>query len=471
MHTQKNDQIMFAFYRWDAKIKSCKEQDLFDICRQSQSLIRQLLNLVFEIHLVDLDRTYHRNFPGVDLGEKGGFCVQVTSQVSASKVTHTLRQCKKYQLDQQYTGLIFFFLSFEKPDYSLKKAEFLTEKSFSSGIFFLNFQDLCRQISDLAYRDSPRFSQALDLLNVSFLKEELTPVTHSHYSYRQILFGSEKLLLFLLLISPFLFRHTQTASFLQQYWPLFCAGFSLTAGVAALCWYSNYRFRQAVQLSSYRSILSEQTDPFSIRCAQDHFWGRQQVYLKNNSGRTFAYLCGCIQFWDRNTLVHTVSFALEQVAPRRAILLDTLYAKQNPLYLQKIHWDEISVDIRFLFADGSSPTRQKQTVYRSYPTYYAVLNHFHYWHIFSWRLPFETTWLTQEFFYRVKTSLLYWPKIPCAYGKIRSAIQVRFFFIRIGKRLFLSVFLIALFAFLLLGLTGLFLFAGFYVCQIMALFQ
>ena len=71
MHTQKNDQIMFAFYRWDAKIKSCKEQDLFDICRQSQSLIRQLLNLVFEIHLVDLDRTYHRNFPGVDLGEKG----------------------------------------------------------------------------------------------------------------------------------------------------------------------------------------------------------------------------------------------------------------------------------------------------------------------------------------------------------------------------------------------------------------
>ena len=127
----------------------------------------------------------------------------------------------------------------------------------------------------------------------------------------------------------------------------FCAGFSLTAGVAALCWYSNYRFRQAVQLSSYRSILSEQTDPFSIRCAQDHFWGRQQVYLKNNSGRTFAYLRGCIQFWDRNTLVHTVSFALEQVAPRRAILLDTLYAKQDPLYLQK------SIGMRFRWIFGS----------------------------------------------------------------------------------------------------------------------
>ena len=47
MHTQKNDQIMFAFYRWDAKIKSCKEQDLFDICRQSQSLIRQLFEFGF----------------------------------------------------------------------------------------------------------------------------------------------------------------------------------------------------------------------------------------------------------------------------------------------------------------------------------------------------------------------------------------------------------------------------------------
>ena len=139
MHTQKNDQIMFAFYRWDAKIKSCKEQDLFDICRQSQSLIRQLLNLVFEIHLVDLDRTYHRNFPGVDLGEKGGFCVQVTSQVSVSKVTHTLRQCKKYQLDQQYTGLIFFFLSFEKPDYSLKKSRIFDRKKLFKRDLFSKF--------------------------------------------------------------------------------------------------------------------------------------------------------------------------------------------------------------------------------------------------------------------------------------------------------------------------------------------
>ena len=25
MHTQKTDQIMLAFYRWDAKIKSCKD--------------------------------------------------------------------------------------------------------------------------------------------------------------------------------------------------------------------------------------------------------------------------------------------------------------------------------------------------------------------------------------------------------------------------------------------------------------
>lgn len=62
MHTQKTDQIMLAFYRWDAKIKSCKEQDLFDICRQSQTLVWQLLNLVFGIHLVDLDRTLPPQF-------------------------------------------------------------------------------------------------------------------------------------------------------------------------------------------------------------------------------------------------------------------------------------------------------------------------------------------------------------------------------------------------------------------------
>lgn len=121
------------------------------------------------------------------------------------------------------------------------------------------------------------------------------------------------------------------------------------------------------------------------------------------------------------------SAALKKKAPLFWFAIFSFICKMDdPLYLQKIHWDEISVDIRFLFADGSSPTRQKQTVYRSYPTYYAVLNHFHYWHIFSWRLPFETTWLTQEFFYRVKTILLYWPKIPCAYGKIRSITKTLF---------------------------------------------
>lgn len=107
MHTQKTDQIMLAFYRWDAKIKSCKEQDLFDICRQSQTLVWQLLNLVFGIHLVDLDRTYRRNFPGVDLGEMGGFCVQVTSQVKASKVAHTLRQCKNIGRTFSFCGVLF----------------------------------------------------------------------------------------------------------------------------------------------------------------------------------------------------------------------------------------------------------------------------------------------------------------------------------------------------------------------------
>ena len=219
----------------------------------------------------------------------------------------------------------------------------MTEKSFSSGIFFLNFQDLYRQISDLAYRDSPRFSQALDLLNASFLKEELTPVTHSHYSYRQILFGSEKLLLFLLLISPFLFRHTQTASFLQRYWPLFCAGFSLTAGVAALCWYSNYRFRQAVQLSLTvpfclsRQIHSLSVHPRSLLGTTAGIFEKQQRTNFRLSARLHSILgsehIGSYCFFRIGTSGPAPGyFAGHPVCQTR-----------SALFLQKIHWDEISV--------------------------------------------------------------------------------------------------------------------------------
>ena len=87
---------------------------------------------------------------------------------------------------------------------------------------------------------------------------------------------------------------------------------------------------------------------------------------------------GLHPFGDQNTLIHTVSFALEMISPRRAVLLDTLYAAQDPIYPQKIHWDEISVDIQFLLEGDCSPAHQKQTVYQSHRTYFAVLNYFHY---------------------------------------------------------------------------------------------
>lgn len=378
---------------------------------------------------------------------------------------------QKHLLTQQYTGLIFFFLSFEKPDCNPKKAEASAEGSFPKGIFFLNFQDLYRQISDLSCQDSQRFSQALELLNASFLREELSVARRPFYPYRKILFGTEKLLVIFLALLPLFLHHMQTAAFFCRYWPFLSAGLLLVAGTATLCWYSNYRFHQAVHLPSYRSILSKQTDPFSIHCTQDHFWGRQQVYLKNTGDRTFSYIRGCIHFGDQNTLIHTVSFALEMISPRRAVLLDTLYAAQDPIYPQKIHWDEISVDIQFLLEGDCSPAHQKQTVYQSHRTYFAVLNYFHYWHILGWRLPFETTWLTQEFFYRVKTFFLYWPQSPRIYAAVRSPAQIRFSLIRMCKYLFLAVFTLFLSAFLLAALVGLFLFAGFYLFQVATLLQ
>lgn len=166
------------------------------------------------------------------------------------------------------------------------------------------------------------------------------------------------------------------------------------------------------------------------------------------------------------------SFTQEQM-PKRSLwdLPHTLYAAQDPIYPQKIHWDEISVDIQFLLEGDCSPAHQKQTVYQSHRTYYAVLNYFHYWHILGWRLPFETTWLTQEFFYRVKTFFLYWPKSPRIYAAVRSPAQIRFSLIRMCKYLFLAVFTLFLFAFLPAALVGLFLFAGFYLFQVATLLQ
>ena len=263
----------------------------------------------------------------------------------------------------------FLFPFLRKTRLQSEKSRSFCRREFSEGNLFSEFPGSLPPDFRSVLPDSQRFSQALELLNASFLREELSVARRPFYPYRKILFGTEKLLVIFLALLPLFLHHMQTAAFFCRYWPFLSAGLLLVAGTATLCWYSNYRFHQAVHLPSYRSILSKQTDPFSIHCTQDHFWGRQQVYLKNTGDRTFSYIRGCIHFWDQNTLIHTVSFALEMISPRRAVLLDTLYAAQDPIYPQKIHWDEISVDIQFLLEGDCSPAHQKQTVYQSHRTY------------------------------------------------------------------------------------------------------
>ncbi|MDD3192431.1 MAG: SMEK domain-containing protein [Oscillospiraceae bacterium] len=471
MDTHQMDEIIPAFYRWDAKIKSCKAQDLYDVCRLSQSLACRLLNLLLGIHLVDLDRM-HRNFPGVDLGESGGFCVQVTSQISASKVTHTLRQCQKQRLGDRYTGLIFLFLSFEKPNYDLKKAAQMVEGIFSNGVRFWDFKDLLNQFGHLAKRDVLRFSQAKELLNAPFLQDDLpVPAWNFPHRGRKCLDATGKCLLILLAMTPLLLQRVQVMAFLQQFWLFVCAGALLSFGAAALCWHSERHFRQVIHLPSYHLVSSAKSDPFSVQCTQDRFWGRQQVYLKNNSGQTLSYVRGTISFYSGNTLVHSVPLAMEGVGGRRAVLLDTLYVKQNPLYAEKTHWDEIFVDAQLLTEGSDTPLSFRKTVYQAHLTYYAILNYYHYWHLFGWRLPFETTWLTGEFFYWVKSFFLYWPRIPRAYGAVPQIKQLFYWIIRFLKRVALICLSLLLLAFLLAALAGLVLTVVFYIGRLFVILQ
>jgi WD40 repeat protein len=152
---------------WKTRISTHNAMDLYDINRLSEYWAAKLLNLVFDLKLINLN-VEQKNFPAIDLGDKENkIAYQVTSRTDARKIKETLKKFAERNFNNFYTNLRFLILNDHKPD--LSNDENANNYSFfnvETGI--LNYKDLLTEIKKIFAEDKEKFSKIRNFLAEEF---------------------------------------------------------------------------------------------------------------------------------------------------------------------------------------------------------------------------------------------------------------------------------------------------------------
>ncbi|EGT4026015.1 hypothetical protein ERM22_10285, partial [Clostridioides difficile] len=68
-----------------------------------------------------------------------------------------------------------------------------------------------------------------------------------------------------------------------------------------------------------------------------------------------------------------------------------------------IFWNEVELNIEYIKTPDINVGFDKYTLYRNKRTYYNELNYYNYYYIGKFRIPYEITWLRDNFIPKIKS--------------------------------------------------------------------
>ena len=169
---------------WCNYIAYCGCNNFTDINKVSEDFVKNLVNIVYDINCINLNRTKAK-FPGIDLGDKSvGIGIQVTSNCDSRKIIDTYTRIyssrnsieDKLIADIFYESIIFFTISIKDPpkfkEMSLKRIDEASHGRFKV-CDIINVKDLIAAIEELYDTNYVRFLQAYDCIskNIDTLPE------------------------------------------------------------------------------------------------------------------------------------------------------------------------------------------------------------------------------------------------------------------------------------------------------------
>ena len=157
---------------WVTTIALSNKISYQDINKQSESFALELLNLIYDLKMLDLNDE-KTNFPGLDIGDATAkIAFQITSRTDTAKVIGTLGKVIKYKHEQRFPNGIRFLILRDG-----EKISFKTDKSdptkilstFDESKDIIYPSDLIAAIKKLYHADHARFL----LIIYQLLKEYL----------------------------------------------------------------------------------------------------------------------------------------------------------------------------------------------------------------------------------------------------------------------------------------------------------
>lgn len=166
-HKEYMSKVYRMLAHWKTEVEIYNENSLYDINRESQGLAVVLLNELFDLNLIDLDRV-EKNFPGIDLGDiDNGIAFQVTSRTDATKFKESLEKFVKYNLNEDFKGGIKFFI-ISINDVVLKKDYKDIFDKFDKEKDILNCTDIADKMDSLYYTNRKKFMKVYEILENEF---------------------------------------------------------------------------------------------------------------------------------------------------------------------------------------------------------------------------------------------------------------------------------------------------------------
>ncbi|EJB8578084.1 MULTISPECIES: SMEK domain-containing protein [Acinetobacter] len=124
--TEQNDRLTIALSNLSTAITNKSKQSMLDDNRVIETILTSLLNELYGLNLVDLNR-YKYNHPAIDLGDYfKGKAFQITADGSHSKMVDTIEMLEKHELDKTFKDITFLIISnspkqsFQRKGYTIK---------------------------------------------------------------------------------------------------------------------------------------------------------------------------------------------------------------------------------------------------------------------------------------------------------------------------------------------------------------
>jgi hypothetical protein len=151
---------------WIVQIRLSNGIYLYDGNKLAEPLALKLLNLVYDLELVDLNDE-KANTPGIDLADrKAGIAFQVSTRTDVNKVIDTLRKAIAHKFAGDYPNGIRFFVLSDGGKFEfarIKPTSILSSFDEKRDIVYL--EDVARQIRRIYETDESKFLELKALIS------------------------------------------------------------------------------------------------------------------------------------------------------------------------------------------------------------------------------------------------------------------------------------------------------------------